>query len=456
MNYNFIGLDLTQNPTVGFTDFNFSWGIEDAEANEITRGEAFIRIASALLSPVSFLFEFLLLDQPLSIFNLLHLPSYAGYQYSFIALLELLTCPADKILTYRDYYEQTVLLKKDNRNLAECNTIYYILSPIFGLLEKVIKDPVPAILDLIPNLMFFISVGGMNDLLNNFVHFIYVLLDMLKPIINVYDLIGSLLSNIDIGGAKFNLSLPLNIDFNSVLSSLMTNVLGSALVLGKTTIKDEEGNVIKEEDITLKLPYIDFYTLCAGKLVNFNSKEMRRTIRMDDNGGGDLMTALLRIVVSVLYVEDNLDVVVALVMSMSENLDDYDKETMELLLAELGTMIPDFNTADIVLLVMYYVLTTVSGLSTTLADLLVENGLSIMDLIAVLSLGDVGAIIEFISGLAGGSPVVPDEDNDGIPDKDMQSGGGITTGTAISSIFDKIKAFFDRLVLFIKRSLGFA
>lgn len=453
--------DLNEDVRV-LTDANFNWGIDEAEKHGLTKGEAFIRVLSALLSPASFIFEFLMLDQPLNVFGLVSLPSYAGYQYSFIALLELLTCPADKIVSYREYYEKTIILKETgeqaNIDLAECNTFYYFLRPILGLVEKAIADPVSTVFNLLPNLMFFISIGGMNDLVNNLVHFAYILLDIVKPIFNAYDLVNSLLSNIDLGGFVLNLSLPLDIDFNSIISSLLGSMLGELIVLGTREVVDENGNVT-EENITLTLPYIDFYTLCAGNLERFESKEMRRIVRLDAAGGGDLLTALLRLVISVLFIDDNIDALIYLLLNVSSNLDEYDKETMQMLVSELGVLMEDFDTADIVMLVLYHLITKLTSLSTTLVDLLADSGLTIMDLVAVFGqiegVEDVGLIIDFIGSLGGDDEYQPDNNEDGIPD-DPQSGGGIDNGTAAMSIFDKIKAFFQKIILFIKKTFGFA
>ncbi len=457
----------TFNPDLGkdervLTDANFNWGVDEAEKHGLTKGEAFIRVLSALLSPASFIFEFLMLDQPLNVFGLVSLPSYAGYQYTFIALLELLTCPADKIVSYREYYEKTIVLKETgeqaNIDLAECNTFYYFLRPILGLVDKAIADPVSTVFNLLPNLMFFISIGGMNDLINNLVHFAYILLDIVKPIFNAYDLVNSLLSNIDLGGFVLNLSLPLDIDFNSIISSLLSTMLGDMIVLGTREVVDENGNVT-EENITLTLPYIDFYTLCAGKLARFDSKEMRRIVRLDAAGGGDLLTALLRLVISVLFIDENIDALISLLLNVSSNLDEYDKETMSMLLAELGVLMEDFDTADIVMLVLYHLITKLTSLSTTLVDLLADSGLTIMDLVAVFGqiegVDDIGIIIDFIGNLGGDNEFQPDNNEDGVPD-DPQSGGGVDNGTAVMSIFDKIRLFFEKIIMFLKKTFGFA
>ncbi|MBE6812518.1 MAG: hypothetical protein E7523_06515 [Ruminococcaceae bacterium] len=438
------------------TEANFNWGLDEGK---LETGEAFIRVISALLSPASFIFEFLLLDQPLDVFGLVSLPSYAGYQYWFIALLELLTCPAEKILTYNAYYAQTILLKESNPDRAVSNTFYYILSPILGLVDKVLEDPVTAVFNLLPNLMFFISTGAMNDLVNNIVHFAYVLLDIAKPVINLYDVLNGLLSNLDLGGIKLNLSLPLDIDFNSVVSSLLGSMLGEMIVLGTREVVDENGNVT-EEDITLTLPYIDFYTLCAGKLERFESKEGRRNVRLDAAGGGDLLTALLRLVVSVLFIDENLDALLSLILNVSADLDEYDRETMAMLFEELGVLMEGFDTADIILVVLYHLVTKLTSLSTTLLDLLADSGMTITELVAIIgsiqSVEDIGKVIDIIGSLGEkDDPSVPDGGDGEQPPQDNDNDGGGTLG-AFMSIFEKIKAFFDKLILFLKKTLGIA
>ncbi|MBR3954870.1 MAG: hypothetical protein IKJ63_05315 [Clostridia bacterium] len=452
----------------GQSSVSFDWGVDKAK----DKGETFIRVLSALLSPISFLFEYLLLDQPLQAFDFACLPSYAGYQYAFIALLELLTCPAEKILTYKTYYEQTILQKETNPDRAECNTFYYLLSPVLGLVDKLIETPIATVFNLLPNLMFVMSTGAINDLINNLLHVVYVLFDIAKPVVNMFDILDELFSDISFAGVKLNLNLPLQINFNTVADALISSVLGETIVIGTREVTDENGNVTTE-DILLTLPYIDFYTLCTGSLERFASKEGRKVVRLNASGGGDLLTVLLRLAVSVFFVDGNLSALLALLFNISPKLDEYDKETVSMLLGELGGMMEDFDSADIVLLVLYHLVTKVTDLSTTLVDLLADSGITILELVAILgsikSVDDLGIIIDLIGSLGekqdppaddddeSGESGEPGEGADGDegeqPPADKDEGGPLDV---IMSLFDKLKAFFDKLILFLKKSFGMA
>ena len=176
-------------------DVDWDWGVSNAAENGLTSHDAFLRVMSALLSPAAFVFRYLFMDENLNLLGLIELPAYAGYHYAWIGLLEALSC--ENIPTYRDYYESAnATSDTPGSKIGDANAIYKMLAPLGGLIDKIYVDPISNLLAIIPNLLFFISIGGLNDLLNNLVHFAYVLLDILKPIVNGYDLLDCLLATI--------------------------------------------------------------------------------------------------------------------------------------------------------------------------------------------------------------------------------------------------------------------
>ncbi len=385
----------------------------------LTRADAMLRTLSALLSPAAFVLKFLFMDQNLSVLGLVNLPGYAGYQYAFIGLLEALSCP--NILPYDDYYEASL-----DPDCGDANVIYYLFAPLLGLVEKVYVDPLNTVLSLIPNLLFFISIGGFNDLVNNLVHFAYVLLDMLKPILNAYDLVGGLLANIDISGMSLNLSLPLDIDFNSLISDLLGSLLGDTLTI---------------EGVSIKLPYIDLYTLCVGTLEAFTSKEGRPTVHLNAAGGGTLLTALLRIVFEVLFMDENHVALSQIIANLAEEgrLDAYDEETLYLVINGLIGLIEEYEVLDIILMAVYLLVSNLVPIADTLTVKLQENDMTITDLID--SIDDMDLFMEKISKLLG-------DGRDEIP-------GEIDDGKAAMSLLDKIIAFFEKIKLFFQRLFAF-
>ncbi len=407
-------------------DVELAWGVTDpsiienpAEQN-FTSGKVFLKTLATLLSPAAFLIKFLFMDQDLSILGLINLPGYAGYQYAFIGLLEALSCP--NILTYRDYYEAA-----QDPVCGDANTIYYLFSPILSLLEKAYSDPLNVVLSLIPNLLFFISIGGFNGLLNNLVHFVYVLLDILKPILNGYDLVDGLLANLEIEGLTLKLSLPLDVDFNALVSDLVGSLLGDSLTI---------------EGVSISLPYIDLYTLCVGTLQRFNSKEVRPTVFLNATGGGDLLTAILRVALEILYMEENHEALGQIVVNLvgEGKLDEYDAETMFILINTILGMIEEYEVIDIVLFGVYTLITMLLPIADTLSERLVANGMTINDIID--SAGNTDDLIAVLGKLL--------EDPNKIPPPDH-----VEDGDAIMSLFDKIKQFFEKIKLFFQRLFNF-
>ncbi len=401
-------------------DVSFDWGIDTAEEHGHSRGESFLKIVSALLSPAAFAIKFLFMDMDLDILGLVKLPGYAGYQYAFIALLEALSCP--DILSYDDYYEAA-----QDPDCGDANTIYYLFSPLLSLLEQVYVDPVNTLLSLIPNLLFFISIGGLNDLINNLIHFAYVLLDILKPIINAYDLLGGLLANIDLGGLNLNLTLPLDIDVNSLVSDLLGSLLGDVLTI---------------EGVSLKLPYIDLYTLCVGTLEKFTSKEVRSIVRLNAAGGGELLTALLRIVFEVLFMDENHKALSQIISNLvgEGKLDEYDEETLYMVIDGLFGLIEEYEALDIVLYAVYMLITYLVPVADTIAPRFEANDMTITDLID--SAGDQDAFMANLQLL------LKDPNEVEVP-------GQVSDMDAIGSLFERIKAFFEKIRIFFQQLFNF-
>ena len=410
-------------PVLG--DITLDWGINGAAKPH----EAFLKTASALLAPAAFVFRFLFLDEHLDILGLIDLDGYAGYQYAFIGLLEMLSCPKESILSYDEYYNKAYTTVPDTL-VGEANTIYYLLSPILGLLEKVYTDPITTALSLIPNLLFFISIGGLNDLVNNLVHFAYVLLDVLKPIVNGYDLLSGLLSNIDISGFILNLTLPLNIDFNALISELLDTLVGDSLTI---------------EGVKISLPYIDFHTLCCGTLEDFSSRENRQTVYLNSAGGGDLLTAIFRLAFEILYMDENRQALSQILVNLisADKLDKFDGETLLEIVNLLFDLVEEYEVPDMLLYVVYFLVTKLTPISGTLKDKLQAKGMTINQLFE----GDVGTILGNIVGLLEDGDDVSTDDSvpveDIVTNVDMKEKGGFWK--RLVDFFKMLGEFFRNL-----------
>lgn len=410
-------------------DVDLDWGLKvvDEEAgtalceqNNMSRADAFLRNLSALFSPAAFLLKFLFMDEDLSVLGLINLNSYPGYQYAFIGLLEALSCP--DVLTYNEYYEAA-----QDKNCGDANVVYHLFSPLLGLLENVYASPVDTILNMLPNLLFFISVGGLSDFVNNLIHFAYVLLDILRPIIDGYDLLSGLLANIDISGLSLNLTLPLDIDVNSLISDILGTLVGDVLTI---------------EGVQIQLPYIDLYSLCVGTLQPFLSAEDREIAHLNPAGGGELLTALLRIVFEVLFMEENHKALTQIISNLAGEgkLDAYDEETLYMVVNGLIGLIEEYEVLDMVLMVVYMLISKLVPIADTLAPRFQANNMTITDLID--SASDTDAFVANISLL------LKDPNEVEAPDT-------TTDVNAMTSLLDRLLAFFEKIKLFFQQLFNF-
>jgi len=413
-------VDGVEEPVIG--NITLDWGLDDTTTKD-SRAEKFCKTISALFSPVAFVFRYLLLDEDIDLLSLIKLPSYAGYQYAVIGLLEALSCP--NILTYKQYAAKCDKSDPTNVN-ADSNTIYYLLQPILGLLNKVYAQPVDTLLTLLPNLLFVISIGGLNDILNNLVHFAYVLLDVLSPIIDVYSILDGLLANLEVLGVSINLSLPLDVDFNALASDLI-----SALV----------GNAIQINGVSISLPYIDFHTLCCGTLSTFSSKELRSTVYLNAAGGGDMITALLRLVFDALLMDENEAAIAELVATAAEEgaVDNYDKETIVMLVDQLFGIMQTYDVPDMVMFAVYFLVNKLTPVSGTLADRLSASGLTVQTLFN--SITDVNSFIALVNKLVTGGS----HNTDGTTTEEESN-----TLSGFGSLIQRIKEFFQKIVMFFQ------
>lgn len=323
------------------------WGFNNEQITaKFTPRQIFVKAISAVLSPFAVLVQFLFAGEDLSLLGVVNIPGYEAYHYAWIPFMETLTATRG-LIPFNEFYQKIMIgdgsASFENTVKRNCDAFYYSFIPAFNFVEDLIQDPVGILMNMLPNLLFFISIGGLNDIVNNFVHFAYVLLDILQPIFDVYPVVNSLLSNLSISGLTLNLSLPLDLDVNQLVNSLVDGLLGDMLsfdivnkklVIGEQKVekevfvptldeegneqKDEEGNIIGKKEMqtvsepvyavgTLKieLPYLDLGTLCSGTVQQRTSISGEQYIFLNSSGGADLVTVILRLVTDTLFYKNN-------------------------------------------------------------------------------------------------------------------------------------------------------
>ena len=453
------------------TVFAYDWGYNNpAILAEYSKPEIFLRGLSAIAAPFSFLFKFLFAGEDLSILNLITIPGYEAFQYSWIPLMDTLGA-TNGLVDFKTYYSK--IFNGESEVSQNCDTIYYTVKPLIGFVEKVIANPIEVVLNLLPNLLFFISIGGLNDVLNNLIHFAYVLLDILAPVFDAYPLLNSLLGNLNIGGMQLNLSVPLDFDFNQLVNQLIEGLVGDLLsfdienkniVLGTEEVEkevfiptldeegneqlDEEGNVIgtfemqtvTEEvyavgTLSIALPYIDLSSLCAGTVVRATSVSGSDYVYLNGAGGADLITLIFRIVTDTLFFMDNAVNIANFLIGFCQ-LDD-ENGSDEILMEIFTYLNREANEAeapDVILNLIYTIYQLLVPLSGALGSRFENVDFSITDLFE--GMDDLNLTKDRISAL------LSDPENPN------------TTLSGFARLIDLIKQFFEKIALIFSSLFG--
>ena len=402
--------------------------------------ELFENLLVAVLSPLSIVLDFLFYDRDLDIFNLINISSYAGYYYALAPLYDALDAPAESYVTV---YNESVALKYDNNGdvildstnadarRGNRNSIYYFIDPLVKLVEEIEADPIEGLLSRIPNLMFFITIGGLNTVVNDLVHFGYVLIDAVKPVLNAYDLINGLLSNLVIGGSALNLSLPLDIDVNNFLNNLLESNIGNQI---KIMTDDETG-----AEWYLALPYIDLTTLCAGTLQKTTSiPQTGRSdiVRIESKGGADLFTAAYRLITEVLFMNKNAEYLADFLRDL-KHLDGYDDDTLRTVLFTIQAFASDHEVPDYVMKFIVELMRKLLPITSNLAEKFNNVDFALQDLLTAIAEGvTTGSVVKFNNML----------------EELGNYGTASQAGEAVSQGFNLLKYiadFFKRLFAFI-------
>ncbi len=377
---------------------------ENASGTEvkITRQEVFFNALEALLSPMSLLLERLLLGRNLNVFTsaahpdgLLTIPMYQVYHYAIIPLYEALgmtgissfSSVASKLRNHTTPVDITgtkAALAMDSTNhkgapLGAIEMVHDIIQPVRNLLNAALADPIGTIFDIIPNLMFVISVGTINDIVNNIAHFAYVLLDILSPVLDVLPFVNGILNNIKLMNIPLNLSLPLNVDFNTLINQLLgsftTGTVAEDALQGNAGVEVTDG-------LYIKFPPLDLSMLCAGQITAFNSASNDRTnpiVRIGTGSGADLLTVLLTFVMDTVFMQENISNV-ANWLGMKSQTDTFDRETIRNMIMGLYDIAIEKNAPDRAMSLIYVLLKYVAPLSGEVADRLEGmGGITIMD-----------------------------------------------------------------------------
>lgn len=140
--------------------------------------DAFLTTLCEALSPLNNAVGLFLADMDYNIMDgEITLKGYNGYRNGIVPLLEAIGCDYEDILTGDEYLAAVA----ENPNLM----IELIVQPIFGLLERFYAAPTETLFSVLPNLLYFLRSGVLDTALMNIAQPVLVVIDTIRPIYNI-------------------------------------------------------------------------------------------------------------------------------------------------------------------------------------------------------------------------------------------------------------------------------
>ena len=243
--------------------------------------ELFTKTICEILTPAYPVLEWALCDKPFTFFvdekdeEIVRILGAKGYAYGIVPLMEAIDCSG--MLTPEQYYAAA----ENDKNAL----VTGILNPLFDRLDEIMAAPADEILEILPNVIYFINSGALDTCYKNAINAVTTLLDAIKPVveINLNELIDLKLEDIT---------------FESLLDYALD------------AIKAETGYEFTAIDFNSMLE------LTVGRLVSYESASGETGYKMvyqSQKAQGEMVTIALRLLITFLMTEDNRETAIALI-----------------------------------------------------------------------------------------------------------------------------------------------
>ncbi len=271
---------------------SLKWGVKDADT--------FFHALVAVLRPVYGVLDVLLNDAYLGLFNIVRIPGSNGYTSSIVPLME-----AFSMYNIKTQYQYREDIKK-----AYDNILLDIINPLWDKVEDILSAPLETLFAMLPNLALFIGNDGLCQIIDNLLTPVSALVDAIKPVVNLNDLLTAVLSALNvnlnsllgkIGVTNFKLDI---YDLNATLKPLLG---GDAII---PLVNNVLGLIkIKGTPLGLKLNDVNWLQLAShGKTVVSASQAATYGARIFVEGdSSETLIAVLRYLIETVNSGDNFD-----------------------------------------------------------------------------------------------------------------------------------------------------
>lgn len=394
-----------------------AWNNYDENSFKFTSGDqdAFIEALCTIVAPLNPILEWLLSDRDsekdLAFFvdedgkDYIVLPGAEGYAYGIIPLLEALGCK--DILTPEQFMA-------DGDNMLK-----NILTPLLNKLDELFASPVSGILEMLPNLIYFINSNGLDTSIKNLLNPLYTVFDAIEPLIKIdlYELIG----------------IPLDeYDFEGLINYVIE------LIAGDTGYE-------------LSAPVWDAIAeLTNGVVESFESKSPMnggisyRMVYAPEGTTGDcadMVTIVLRLFFRFLVMDDNIDMVMG-ILKDALYLDDVSYDYVKGLLDTFALYVYSDDGMDTILGTVYEIAVVAFPLTSTVKDGLDSMSSLWAFICETLSNTSSGSMNDFYNSLMAFL-------NPGLADEETVLPQGLV------GFFQRIAALFQKIIDFFKNLFSF-
>lgn len=303
-----VGVDLSS-WKAAYEEGNHDWGVTPGDTESFKNG------LKTALSPFAPILATLLSGEEvndLTVLGTVTMKSYAGYKNGIVPLLEALGCAEEDILT-NDEFVALCAGGENNYNAI----IGAIIDPLLNLVDRVYDDPINTLMEILPNVLYFLSCGNLQVCVENVMQSVFVLLDTVRPI--------------------YNLSFDLDLDVQRLLPELLATI------------------EVNGQPLALTIPFLsDFSQLCVGTVTPYQSASGEIAYRLEDVDQADFVTVLMRNIVDLIFYQENINTVVDLVGSYV-NMSDENKATLAEILGTFAEMYKEDNGVDKIMNAVYVI-----------------------------------------------------------------------------------------------------
>ena len=408
------------------------------EGNE----EQFIQAICDLLAPASPILKWLLSDYSIALFNhdtvvnasdtyeagddYIVLRGAEGYQNAVVPILEALRAgDSTGIKTQEEY-----------NSLDGADMIKYILTPIFSRLDDILDDPINGILNELPAVVYFLNSNGLDTAFKNLLNAVYSLLNAIEPItgeVDLYDLIGIRLDEVNVNTLLQTVIESLNVDAQFKLSDIIADAVVELSI----------GTVDSFTSVRIQPEYLRGAYANGQENYNGDGNAIDYTMHYSASGAGgdqvDYVTILLRLLLKFISIPQNVTAIEAM---LKGKLNDDGYKFVCSLLENFGQMAKTEGGMDKIMYTVYYIFYAALN-----AGVATNNGLATFNgnysfLNQLFKTSNVGFLRQLEISLG---DLLNKYGTDVIEDDQVIPNGQISFWQRIINFFKKIGDFFRRL-----------